>query len=146
MTILDSYAVLAFLKGEAAAVEVENLIRAGGAAMTALGVAEVLDHLIRLSGADEEVASLDIAQLGLASTLTVDEVTAASAGRLRARRYHRTSCPLSLADCVAAEVSRATNRPLATADPPLLTTCHHEAIPLIALTAPDGSRWVPPSP
>src|SRR4051812_17400389 len=47
LTILDSYAVLAFLKGEYAASEVEALLQVGGAGLTALGVAEVLDHLIR---------------------------------------------------------------------------------------------------
>lgn len=43
MTILDAYAVLAFLKDEAAAGEVEQLINDGGA-LTADGVAEVIDQ------------------------------------------------------------------------------------------------------
>ncbi len=145
MTILDSYAVLAFLKGEPAAAEVEILMRAGGAAMTVLGVAEVLDHLIRLAGANEEDASLDVAQLALEPALVVDEAIAAAAGRLRARRYHRTNCPVSLADCVAAELARAMSRQLATADPPLLEVCHQESIGAVALPGTDGSRWTPPT-
>ena len=144
MTVLDSFAVLAFLQAEAGATEVEALIRAGGASMTVLGVAEVLDHLIRIAGAIEEDASLDVAQLGLDTPVVVDEATGAAAGRLRARVYHRTSYPVSLADCVAAEVARATRRPLATADPPLLAVCHREQISLVALPASDGSRWSPP--
>jgi len=36
-------------------------------ALTALGVSEVLDHLVRLVGADEDEAVLAVAQLGLAS-------------------------------------------------------------------------------
>lgn len=78
MTILDAYAVLAFLKNETAASEVENLIDAGGAALTVVGLAEVLDHLIRISGADEEDAILDMAQLGLDDPVPIDETLALS--------------------------------------------------------------------
>ena len=145
MTILDAYAVLAFLKDEAAAVEVEALIAGGSTAMTALGVAEVLDHLIRLDGVNEEDASLDLAQLGLDSPVIVDDSLAAAAGRLRARSYHRTNCPVSLADCIAAEAARATRRPLATSDPALLGVCHREAIAIAVLPGTDGSRWTPPN-
>lgn len=143
--VLDSYAVLAFLKGEAAASEVEGLILEGGARLTALGVAEILDHLIRLEGADEEEATLDLAQLGLNAAVPVDGSVAAAAGRLRARWYHRTRCPVSLADCVAAEIARALQRPLATSDPPLLDVCHRERIEVVVLQGADGSRWSPPA-
>jgi PIN domain nuclease of toxin-antitoxin system len=145
LTILDAYAVLAFLKDEAAAGEVEELIKAGGA-LTAVGVAEVIDHLIRLGGADEEEASLDLAQLGLDDAIVVDGNLAAAAGRFRSRRYHRTRCPISLADCVAAEVARRSGRPVATSDPALLTACHHEQIAVTVLPGADGSRWSPPTP
>lgn len=145
MTILDGYAVLAFLKDEAAAGEVEQLI-IGGGALTAVGVAEVIDHLVRLAGADEEDASLDLAQLGLDDAIVVDGDLAGAAGRLRARRYHRTRCPVSLADCVAAEVARSSDRPLATSDPALLDTCHREQIAVTVLPGTDGSRWTPPAP
>ena len=73
MTVLDAYAVLAFLKDEPAATRVAELIEfQPPAALTALGVAEVLDHLVRLVGADEEDAVLDLAQLGLAEAFAVD--------------------------------------------------------------------------
>lgn len=145
MTILDAYAVLAFLKEEPAAAEVEMLITGGGTALTAVGVAEVLDHLIRIGGANEEDATLDIAQLGLDPPVVVDNSLAAPAGRLRARSYHRTSCPVSLADCVAAEAARTTAGPLATSDPALLDVCYREDIAVIVLPGTDGSRWTPPS-
>jgi len=144
VTILDAYAVLAFLKDEAAASEVERIIATGDAALTALGVAEVLDHLIRLGGANEEEASLDLAELDLSPAMAVDDGIASSAGRLRARRYHRTACPVSLADCVAAEVARAEQRPLATSDPSLLDVCHEEGVDYLVLSGSDGSRWSPP--
>lgn len=143
MTILDAYAVLAFLKNETAASEVEVLIAAGGTSLTVVGFAEVLDHLIRISGADEEDASLDVAQLGLDDPLPVGEKVAAAAGRLRARHYHRTRSPVSLADCLAAEVARSEHRSLATSDPALLGVCHDEGIAVIVLPGSDGTRWTP---
>ena len=76
------------------------------AVLTVVGVAEVLDHLIRIVGVDEEEASLDLAELGLLEPQIVDETIAAGAGRVRARRYHRTRCAVSLADCIAAETAR----------------------------------------
>lgn len=144
MTILDAYAVLAFLKDEPAAEEVAALISAGST-LTAVGVAEVIDHLVRVVGADEEDVSLDLAQLGLDEAIVIDGVIGAAAGRLRARRYHRTRCPVSLADCVATEVARALGRPLATSDPALLDVCHDEEIAFTVLPQTDGSRWTPPT-
>ena len=144
MTILDAYAALAFLEGEPAADEVASLIVAGSA-LTAVGVAEVIDHLVRVAGGDEEDVSLDLAQLGLDDAIHVDSAIGTAAGRLRARRYHRTRCPVSLADCVAAEVARTTGRPLATSDPDLLDVCHHEGIAITVLPQSNGDRWTPPT-
>jgi PIN domain nuclease of toxin-antitoxin system len=144
LTVLDAYAVLAYLKGERAATEVRPLLGLPDSSLTALGVAEVLDHLVRLSGADEEDAALDLAQLGLMDGVSVDATIGAAAGRLRARHYHRTRCQVSLADCVAAEVARSLSQPIATADPHLLDVCHTEGIALTVLTAANGSRWTPP--
>lgn len=144
MTILDAYAVLAYLKGEQAASEVRRLLDVADSSLTALGVAEVLDHLVRLAGADEEDAALDLAQLGLLDAVSVDATIGGVAGRLRARHYQRTRCQVSLADCVAAEVARSRTQPLATADPHLLDVCHAEGIPVTVLMASNGSRWAPP--
>lgn len=145
MIVLDAYAVLAFLKGEPAAPEVRTLLERGEpAALTTVGVAEVLDHLIRIVGIDEENAALDLAELDLPKPHDIDEFTGMSAGRLRARRYHRTRCAVSLADCLAAETARRLGAPLATSDPHLLDLCHAERIPVHPLTASNGARWTPP--
>jgi PIN domain nuclease of toxin-antitoxin system len=144
LTVLDAYAVLAYLKGERAAAEVKALLGTAGSVLTALGVAEVLDHLVRLAGADEEDAMLDIAELGVIDGVSVDATIGAAAGRLRARHYHRTRCQVSLADCVAAEVARSRWQPLATADPHLLDVCHAEGVGVTVLPGSDGSRWTPP--
>ncbi|MEZ5182279.1 MAG: PIN domain-containing protein [Acidimicrobiales bacterium] len=146
MIVLDAYAVLALLKGEAAASDVRRLLEGAEPTMlTALGVAEVIDHLVRLVQVDDEAASLDLAQLGLLDPPALDAPTAAAAGRLWARRYHRTACAVSLADCVAAEVARREGARLATADPHLLDVCHVERIAVHALPATDGSTWSAPA-
>ncbi|MEW6155627.1 MAG: PIN domain-containing protein [Actinomycetota bacterium] len=146
MTVLDAYAVLAFLKGEAAAPEVRVLLAGGDASLTSLGVAEVIDHLVRIVGADEEDAALDVAQLGLLDGMAVDATLGLAASRLRARHYHRSRCAVSLADCVSAEAARSGSRPLATSDPHLLDVCHTEGVGVVVLPATNGSRWAPPSP
>jgi len=145
VTVLDAYAVIAYLRDEPAADQVRPLLEAGDSALTAVGLAEVLDHLVRLAGADEDDAVLDLAQLGLLEALPVDPRTGNAAGRLRARRYHRTRCPVSMADCIAAATARTTRRPLATADPDLLDVCHTEHIDTIALPGSDGTIWSPKS-
>ncbi len=145
MTILDAYAVIAYLKAEPAAPEVRPLLDRGEVSLTAVGVAEVLDHLVRLAGADEEDAALDLAQLGLLEGVVGDSDLGLAAGRLRARRYHRSRCAVSMADCIAAEAARQEATDLATSDPHLLDLCRVEGISAIALTGSDGTRWAPPS-
>jgi len=84
VTVLDAYAVIAFLRAEPAAGEVRALLGTD-AQLTSVGVAEVLDHLVRVVGADEEEATLDLAQLGILDGTVVDSAIGAEAGRLRAR-------------------------------------------------------------
>jgi predicted nucleic acid-binding protein len=143
LTVLDAYAVLAFLRAEPAAAEVKTLLKQGEVALTTVGVAEVLDHLIRIVGADEEEATLDVAQLGLLDGITVTSDLGAAAGRLRARHYHRKQCAVSMADCIAAETARSKDDALATSDPHLLDVCHAENIAHVILPQSDGSTWSP---
>ena len=98
----------------------------------------------RLAGADEESAALDLAQLDLLDGIAVGADLGLAAGRLRARRYHRSRCAVSMADCIAAEAARHTSAGLATSDPHLLDLCHAEDISTTVLTASDGTRWTPP--
>jgi predicted nucleic acid-binding protein len=141
--VLDAYAVIAYLRAEPAAAEVRPLLTAGSCRLTAVGVAEVLDHLVRLAGADEESAALDLAQLDLLEGIAVDAGLGLAAGRLRARRYHRSRCAVTMADCIAAEAARHAAADLATSDPHLLDLCHAEGISTAVLTASDGTRWAP---
>jgi len=143
MIVLDAYAVLAFLKGEPAAPAVRGVLRDDRAALTAVGVAEVLDHLVRIVGSDPDDAALDLAQLGLLDAPDIATSTAAAAGLLRARHYHRSRCTVSLADCIAAEVARSADAALATSDPHLLDVCHAERVATHVLPGSDGSVWTP---
>jgi predicted nucleic acid-binding protein len=141
MTVLDAFAVVALLKGEPAAPEVQRLLDDGGASLTASGVAEVVDHLVRLVGATEDEAALDLAQLALADPEPLDASVCLRAGMTRARHYHRTRRPVSVADCVLAEVARAGASPVATSDPPLLEMCREEGIGVVVLPDSRGRIW-----
>ncbi|ORV10855.1 PIN domain-containing protein [Mycobacterium celatum] len=145
MTVLDAYAVLALLKGEPAAEPVAQLLGDDpNVFLTPLGVAEVLDHLVRIEKATDEEAALDLAQLGLADPPALDETVATRAGLLRARHYHRTRRAVSLADCVVAVVARSAKTAVATSDPHLLELCHDEGIDVIVLPDSTGRIWSPP--
>jgi len=142
--VLDSYAVLALLKGEPAATQVQHLLEdEEDAFLTSLDVAEVLDHLVRLANTEEDEAVLDLAQLGLATPAAVEADLGARAGLLRARHYHRKNRAVSLADCVAAETARPLGHRLASADPHLLDMCRDERIAVIPLPDSASRIWSP---
>lgn len=143
MTILDACAVLALLKDEPAAEAVEQIANDDGR-LTALGVGEVLDHLIRLIGVSEEEAVLDLAALGLLLPVAVDSTVAIGSGMLRANHYHRTRRPVSMADCAVAEAARQAKLPVATSDRHLLDLCHEEGIPVRPLPNSKGVTWSSP--
>ena len=143
MIVLDAYAVIALLKGEPAAREVHEIVTGGDCGLTTLGLAEVVDHLVRLVGASEEDAVLDVAQLGLLPAVELTESDAVAAALLRARHYHRVTRAVSLADCVAAQVARRAGTALATSDPHLLDLCQAERVGVVPLPDSGGDRWSP---
>ena len=142
--IVDAYAVLALLRDEPAAEEVERLLAgANAAALTSLGLAEVVDRLVRLGGLAFEDAVLDVGQLGLADAHPLDQYTALVAGALRSRHHHRRTRAVSMADCVAAATAQGQNVALATSDPDLLDLCQDERIASMPLSDSLGARWSP---
>lgn len=144
MTVLDAYGVIAYLNDEPAAADVAVLLSSEDCLTTAVGLAEVIDQMVRLKSVDPDELAADLAALGLAAPMAVDGGIARSAGRLRARRYHRLRCAVSMADCVAAAAVRQISEPLATSDPHLLDLCHAEHIATTVLPASNGSVWTPP--
>lgn len=142
MIVLDAQPVIALFNDEPAAAQVEALLRGDDeAALTMLGVVEVIYYLVRFMAVPDEEAALDVAQLRMPPPLELNAGIATQAGLLRARHYHRRDRALSLADCIAAETARYFEAPLATADPALLATCAAERIAVMALPDSNGVVW-----
>jgi predicted nucleic acid-binding protein len=141
VTLLDAYAVIGFFADEPVADEIDRLVRRGGCRLTTLGVAEVIDRMVRVYDAAPGEISVDIATLGLEAAIPLGEVTGALAGRLRAQHYHETTRAVSMADCVLAAAARLAGDAVATSDPHLLSLCYDEGIPAVALPGSDGSVW-----
>ena len=119
--LLDAFALIALLADEPAADEVERLLRRGEVAMTGVNLAEALDVLQRVEGIprkrlDELTEPLIRERMTL---IPIDRLVAADAADIRARRYHRTRAPVSLADCILLAATGEADT-LATADGPLL--------------------------
>jgi PIN domain nuclease of toxin-antitoxin system len=127
VTVLDAYAVLAFLRDEPAAAEVATLL-ASPTVLSSANAAEVVDQLTRLGGHSADDVHADLALLEHAGMrlAPVIEDHAMLAGRLRARYYHRERCAVSLADCLAAATAIVEGLPLATADPALAAVVRAE--------------------
>lgn len=142
MTVLDAYAVLAYLRDEPAAEPVGELLREP-TVLAAVNAAEVLDQLVRVFGRDADDVHADLVML----THTGMRLAAVSAdvgmlaGRLRARHYHRERMAVSLADCVAAATALSGECSLATADPPLANLLRAEGGKIHAL--PDTGGRLP---
>jgi len=132
--LLDAFALIALLADEPAADEVEALLRGGEAAMTAVNLAEALDVLQRVQGISfERLQTLTTPLVGeRIKLLPIDEPIARRAADIRARRYQRTSAPLSLADCILLAATGESDR-LATADGPLIRVAEAEKVQVSAL-------------
>jgi len=141
VSVLDAYAIIAYLRGEACADEVAALLREP-TILTAVNAAEVVDQLVRVFGHDPDDVHADLVLLGSAG-MTVQPVSAElglEAGRLRARHYHRQRRAVSLADCAAAGAALAERRPLATSDPALAAVVRDEGGHVHGLPGSDGTR------
>ncbi|HEV2922864.1 MAG TPA: PIN domain-containing protein [Solirubrobacteraceae bacterium] len=114
--------------------QVETLLRRGDAAMTAVNLAEALDVLQRIQGIPRERLE-EITTPLLAERMTlvpIDEKIARDAADIRARCYHRTRAPISLADCLLLAATGESNA-LATADGPLIRVAEAENVQVRAL-------------
>ncbi len=142
MTLLDAYALIAFLAGESAAGEVAALLRTGDAGVVSVNLAELLDVMLRVRRHPAEAVEAALVPL-LATRLTVvavGEPEARLAGMLRARHYDRRTAPLSLADCVALACALTRGAALATSDPPLAAACRREGVAVAVLPDSQGRR------
>jgi ribonuclease VapC len=140
--LLDAFALISLLRDEPAADEVETILRRGGAAMTAVNLAEALDVLQRVDGVERarlEALTGPLVHESLV-LIAVDERVARDAADLRARHYHRTQAPLSLADCLLLAAARGSAGIIATADRPLAAAALAEGVEVAALPDSGGHR------
>jgi len=127
LTVLDAYAVLAYLRAEPCADEVAALLREP-TILTAVNAAEVLDQLVRVYRRDPDDVHADLALLANAGMeiAAVGADVGLLAGRLRAKHYHREKTAVSLADCIAAATALTSQRSLATSDAALASVVRAE--------------------
>jgi PIN domain nuclease of toxin-antitoxin system len=139
VTVLDAQAMVAYMRGEPARPEVARLL-ARPTAISAGNLAEVIDHMVRIAGQSADDVEADLATLADVSLHAVPVTTALAmtAGRLRARYYHRARCPVSMADCVAAAACLELEQPLATSDPDLAAIVRAEGGEVVALPDSNG--------
>jgi predicted nucleic acid-binding protein len=139
-TLIDASALIALLGAEPAAGEVQEMLNRG-AAMTTLNLAEAIDRLKRRYDLEIERTRPVIEGLLEKSLLLLPlgPSQAWRAGELRAAHYHRSRCPISLADAVLLASAPAGGR-IASSDGPLLTVAASEGIATTALPDSKGHR------
>ena len=134
MTFLDAYALIEFLVGGPASAQVRTILREGDAAVASTNLAETLDVYQRVHGLPiaRAMEALEPLFESALTPVALNLQLAQRAGEIRARHYHRVSCPISLADAVLIASAGAMDR-VATADPHLLTVAGAEGITLVEL-------------
>ena len=139
-TLIDASALIALLGGEPAAGEVQEMLN-GGAVMTTLNLAEAVDRLKRRYDLEVERTRPVIEGLLAKSLrlLPLEPLQAWRASEIRAAHYHRSRCPISLADAVLVASAPAGGR-IASSDGPLLGVAASEGVTTIALPDSKGHR------
>lgn len=141
MTLLDAYALVAFLVGGPAEGEVRALLREGDVGFATANLIEVIDVSARAYGVSIDRTRSVLEPLfdqALAVTL-LDLDGAWRAAELRATHYHRTECPVSLADCILLATATQDDR-VATADPDVVGVAERERIAVVRLPDSLGRR------
>lgn len=130
--LLDAYALIAYLRDEPAAPEVQALLWEGELAMSAVQLGEVVDRMERVYGVPADEVEVAVSALAIA-VLPVDYAVGAEAGRVRARHYGPTGRTLSTADAFCAATAMLHSCTLATADPVLLAVADAEGCTTLRL-------------
>jgi PIN domain nuclease of toxin-antitoxin system len=138
--LIDASALIALLGAEPAAGEVQELL-SHGAAMTTLNLAEAIDRLKRRYDLEIDQTRPVIEGLLAKSLmlLPLGPAQAWRAGEIRAAHYHRSRCPISLADAVLVASAPVGGR-IASSDGPLLSVAASESIATVALPDSRGRR------
>ena len=138
MTLLDAYALIAFLVGGPATREVRSILREGDAGVATANLVEVLDVSQRVYGVptSRTLETLDPLLEGPLTAVVLGFTVARRAADIRARHYHRSSRPISLADAVLIGSAESGDR-IATADPDVIAVAEAESIESIVLPGQD---------
>jgi PIN domain nuclease of toxin-antitoxin system len=139
--VLDAYALVALLGDEAAAPEVDSLLRQSRAAISSVNLAEAIDVACRVHDLRESDLRLSVEPLlhDRLDMVIADEEQAWRAAGLRVRHYDRQRSPLSLADCFLL-ASAATGDGVATSDEPVARAARAEGVDVVALPDSRGRR------
>ena len=134
MTLLDAYALVAFLVGGPASAQVRAVLREGGAAVASANLAETLDVSQRAHGLPiaRAMEVLDPLLGDLMKVIPLDADVARAAAEMRSRHYHRSTRPISLADAVLLASAKGEDR-IATSDPDVLAVAETEGIETLVL-------------
>ena len=134
MTLLDAYALIAFLTGGPAAAQVHGILREGDVAVTTINLAEALEVSERRRGLPIHRAMEILGPLltGPIVSRPLDIPVARRAAELRAMHYKRASREISLADTVLIASATAGDR-IATSDPDVLAVAATEQIATLPL-------------
>ena len=134
MTLLDAYALIAFLVGGPAAVEVRAILREGDAAVATANLVEALEVSQRVYGVPipRAVEILEPLLEGPLTTIPLEYLLARRAAEIRARHYDRSTRPISLADAILLASAKHDDR-IATADPDVLAVARDEKLATLTL-------------
>lgn len=138
MTVLDAYALLAYLRNEPVAQHVAEVL-SSQTAVSAANLAEVVDILVRVHGHSEDDVHADIALLTFSGMeiAPVSEDHGMLAGLLRARHFDRHGVPVTLGDCMAAATALLGGVELVSSDRALIELMRAEGGEVYPL--PDGA-------
>jgi len=134
--LIDAYAVVALVRDEPAADDVEALLGQSDVAVVSINLAEALDVLQRRDGVEESFLRTILDPL-FRMFLTVRPVGSRAAWRAAALRkmyYAKKQSEVSLADCVLVAAARSADV-IATSDIPLLQMATGEGVATIELPA-----------
>ena len=111
--VLDAWAVLALLRDETGAAEVERSVEGGGAVISWMNLGEVF-YIVACEGSEAEAAAAVERVRASVRTLEVDADLVLAAARVKA--HHA----VSYADAFAVALAERLRRPLITGDPEIL--------------------------
>ena len=143
MTLLDAYAVVAFLIDEPASEEVEAILDAGGARVVVVNLAEAVDVTQRVHDLARDDVRAAVEPLLLSNVLASaisEEAHGWLAASIRTTYYDKQTAAVSTADCFLLAHAAADGGPIATADPSVASIARDMNIDVTALPDSAGAR------